>query len=109
MTTIIKRIEYLKKLAVGIELNVRSKITDEIEEMFISTGELQDLYKEPRVEDLLVTIDVLKEALRDAKKEFKEAKKSMKEGRITEDELISYKRVVNDIMQQIRDIEAGLK
>lgn len=108
MATIIKRIEYLKKLAVGIDLNVRSKISDEIEEMFITDGNFQDLYKEPREEDLLITIDVLKAALKDAKKDYKEAKQSLKDGHMSADDLASYKRAIEDITQQIKDIESGL-
>lgn len=108
MTSIIKRIEYLKKLAIGIELNVRSKISDEIEEMFTNDGDFQALYKEPREEDLLITLDVLKAALKDAKKDYKEAKKAFKEDTMSAEDVKSYKLSVDDIIQQIKDIESGL-
>lgn len=108
MASIIKRIEYLKKLAVGIDLNVRSKISDEIEEMFTGSEAFLDLYKEPREEDLLITIDVLKAALKDAKKDYKEAKQSLKDGNMSADDLASYKRAIEDLTQQIKDIESGL-
>jgi hypothetical protein len=100
MATIIKRIEYLKKLAVGIDLNVRSKISDEIEDMFSTDGGFHDLYKEPRTEDLLVTLKVLEAALKDAKKDYKDAKKSLKDGTMSSDDLASYKRSVDDIINK---------
>jgi len=107
MATIIKKIEYLRKFATGIELNVRSKISDEIEDMF-NSNDNYEFYKEPRLEDLLITIDVLKAALKEAKKDYKDAKQSLKDGSMSLDDLASYKRSISDIKQQIKDIESGL-
>jgi hypothetical protein len=108
MSSIIKRIEYLNKIFAGISLNVRSKISDEIEEMFTTSGEFQDLYKEPSEDDLLITLKVLEGALKDAKKDYKEAKKSVKTGSMPESDLVQFKQAVNDLIQQIKDIKSSL-
>jgi hypothetical protein len=109
MGSILKRIEYFKLMFEGIELNVRSKISDEIEEMFMSKDEYENIYREPTTNELLVELKVLEEALKDAKKELKEAKRNVKKGTMSEDDLYNYKSAVDELLQQIKDIKSNLK
>ena len=107
MASIIKKIEYLKIIFKGINLNVRSKITDEIDDMFNSDG-FQELYKEPTEEDLIITLGVLEDALRDAKKELKNINKKNKDNTSTPFDLLPYKQIIEDLTQQIKDIKSNL-
>ena len=109
MGSIIKRIEYFKLIFDGIDLNVRSKISDEIEEMFMPKDEYENIYREPSTNDLLIELKILEEALKDAKKELKDAKRDVKKGVMSEDDLYNYKCEVDELLQQIKDIKSNLK
>jgi len=108
MSTILKKIEYLKKIFAGIKLNVRSKLGDEIEDMFSEDTNYQSLYREPRESDLIISLKILEAALKDAKKEFKEAKKEVKLGKLNSSYLQSYKNAVDELIQQIKEIKSSL-
>lgn len=101
MGSIIKRIEYFKLIFDGIDLNVRSKISDEIEEMFMPKDEYENIYREPSTNDLLIELKILEEALKDAKKELKDAKRDVKKGVMSEDDLYNYKCAVDELLQSL--------
>lgn len=109
MSSIIKRIEYFNTIFTGIDLNVRSRISDEIEEMFLQKDVYESMYREPTNNELLVELKILEDALKDAKKELKEAKRNVKKGLMTSDELYGFKCAVDELMQQIKDIKSNLK
>lgn len=108
MASIIKRIEYLNKIFSGINLNIRSRISDEIDDMFTNESEYKDLYREPTDEDLMITLSVLEEALKEAKKEYRAAKKEFKDGSLDSDDLYEFKKIIDDLVFQIKEIKDSL-
>lgn len=106
MSTVLKKIEYLKSIFKNVNLNIRSKITDEIEDMFSQSNEYPELHRELSENDYTITLRILEAALRDAKKDLKDAKKDVKSGGMTSNELIPYKLNVDELIQQIKEIKS---
>lgn len=108
MSTLLKKINYIKSIFKGIDLNVRSKIADEIEDMFLMNGDYKNIHKELTPDDYLISLKVLESALRDALKDLKIAKKDLRAGKISSNELIPYKLNVEELTQQIKDLKSRL-
>lgn len=94
-----KGLEKYSELFEGIELIVRSKINEDIEEIifnndYLSNNELNASQIKKELEKLL----------RRARKNYAEAKKLYHRGKLSEDDLYEYKRRIDEILKEINNL-----
>ena len=103
------RFDYIRIIFSNIDLRYRSRIADEVEEMFNTEFQEKDVYHaEPRTEDLERALQVLEEELKKAQKILKSARTKHKKGIVTSEEVEDHSNYVNELIYQIETIKSKL-
>lgn len=105
----VRRIDYMKIIFGDIILKFRSKISDEVEDMFNNELQQKDIYSiELGDDDLIGALRILEEELRKTNKLIKAVRRNIKTGKGSQEELEEHLNYVDDLNAQIENIKNKL-